>query len=168
MIKKLFISGILGCTLFGVCACREDYSDMKLPNQHEHPKLEEVGNIHKFKAPLYWSVYERAYALDGQVWEDRTIPLSEWEANFDWVAKELKPYGYDMICTDGFLPITCEDGQPYMTRLGNVPIKDIIAAAKNAVCASVSTTALWKHGAIPPPLSPARIILWVHCCTTRK
>lgn len=130
MIKNLIISGIIGCTFLGMCACREDYSDMRLPNQHEHPKMEDVGNIHKFKAPLYWSVYERAYALDGQVWEDRNIPLSEWEANFDWVAKELKPYGYDMICTDGFLPMNCEGGQPYMTRLGQVPIKDLIAAAK--------------------------------------
>lgn len=130
MIKKLIISSIFGCALFGVCACREDYSDMKLPNQHEHPSLENVGNIHTYKAPLYWSVYERAYELDGSDWDSRNIPLSEWEANFDWVAKELLPYGYDMICTDGFLPINCDDGQPYMTRLGQVPIKDLIAAAK--------------------------------------
>lgn len=130
MIKKLLVTGIACSLLTGLCACREDYSDMKVPYQYEHPKMEEVGNIHKFKAPLFWSVYERAYQLDGQIWEDRNIPLEEWEANFDWVAKELKPYGYDMICTDGFLPINCDNGQPYMTRLGQVPIKDLIAAAK--------------------------------------
>lgn len=130
MIKRLIISSILGCTLLGLCACRDDYSDMRLPNQHEHPALEDVGNIHTFKAPLYWSVYERAYALDGSDWDSRNIPLSEWEANFDWVAKELKPYGYDMICTDGFLPFNCDDGKPFMTRLGQVPLKDLIAAAK--------------------------------------
>ena len=103
---------------------------MQLPNQHEHPTLEEVGNIHTFKAPLYWSVYERAYELDGDDWDSRNIPLEEWELNFDWVARELFPYGYDMVCTDGFLPINCDGGQPYMTRLGQVPIKDLIAAAK--------------------------------------
>ena len=131
MIKKLIISAfVAGCTLLGTCACQKNYSDMRLPNQHEHPHLEDVGNIHTFKAPLYWSIYERAYELDGDVWETRNRPLSEWEANFEWVAKELKPYGYDMICTDGFLPITCEDNQPYMTRLGQVPVKDLIAAAK--------------------------------------
>ncbi|WP_303329890.1 SusF/SusE family outer membrane protein [Muribaculum intestinale] len=92
---------------------------------------EDVGNIHAFKAPLYWSVYERAYELDGDVWDDRNITLEEWERNFDWVAKELLPYGYDMVCTDGFLPPKCDGGQPYMTRLGQVPLKDLIAAAKS-------------------------------------
>nr|WP_303027510.1 hypothetical protein [uncultured Duncaniella sp.] len=60
---------------------------------------EDVGNIHAFKAPLYWSVYERAYELDGDVWDDRNITLEEWERNFDWVAKELLPYGYDTFGT---------------------------------------------------------------------
>ena len=100
-------------------------------NEHEHPTLEDVGNIHTFKAPLYWSIYERAYELDGSDWDSRNIPLSEWEANFDWIAKELKPHGYDMICTDGFLPFNCDNGELFMTRLGQVPLKDLIKAAKD-------------------------------------
>lgn len=99
MIKKFIITGVACCAIFGLCSCKEDYSDMQLPNQHEHPTLEEVGNIHTFKAPLYWSVYERAYELDGDDWDSRNIPLEEWELNFDWVARELLPYGYDMVCT---------------------------------------------------------------------
>ncbi len=49
-----------------------------------------------YKAPLYWSVYEYCYSVDG------AIPESEWLANIDWVDQNLKSFGYDMICIDGW------------------------------------------------------------------
>lgn len=53
-----------------------------------------LANPHK--APLYWSVYEYCYTADGE------IPESVWEANIDWVESNLKPYGYNMVCIDGW------------------------------------------------------------------
>ena len=55
-----------------------------------------LGQDNPFKAPLYWSVYEYCYSVDG------AIPESEWLANIDWVDQNLKSYGYDIICIDGW------------------------------------------------------------------
>jgi hypothetical protein len=55
-----------------------------------------LGQDNPYKAPLYWSVYEYCYSVDG------AIPESEWLANIDWVDHNLKSFGYDMICIDGW------------------------------------------------------------------
>ncbi len=55
-----------------------------------------LGQANPFKAPLYWSVYEYCYTADG------AIPESEWLANIDWVDQNLKSFGYNMICIDGW------------------------------------------------------------------
>jgi hypothetical protein len=55
-----------------------------------------LGPRNPFKAPLYWSAYEYNYKVDG------SIPEKEWSANIDWVEKNLKPYGYKMVCIDGW------------------------------------------------------------------
>lgn len=44
----------------------------------------------------------------------------------DWVATELKPHGYDMICTDGFIPMLAKDESGYMTPYGSQALKDIV------------------------------------------
>lgn len=49
-----------------------------------------------YKAPLYWNPYEYCFNTDGP------IPESEWSANIDWMEQNLKPYGYNMICIDGW------------------------------------------------------------------
>lgn len=49
-----------------------------------------------YRAPLYWTPYEYNLKSDGY------IPEKEWAANIDWVEKNLKPYGYKMICIDGW------------------------------------------------------------------
>ena len=54
------------------------------------------GQDNPYKAPLYWSVYEYCYSVDG------AIPESEWLANIDWVDQNLKSSGYNMICIDGW------------------------------------------------------------------
>jgi regulation of enolase protein 1 (concanavalin A-like superfamily) len=48
------------------------------------------------RAPLYWSPYEYCFTTDGY------IPEDEWSANIDWVDKNLKKYGYKMVCIDGW------------------------------------------------------------------
>src|SRR5580704_1487058 len=47
--------------------------------------------------PLYWSTYGYSNSLNTQ------IPEAVWKANIDWIAKDLAPYGYQMVCTDGWI-----------------------------------------------------------------
>lgn len=54
------------------------------------------GQANPYNAPLYWSVYEYCYLVDG------AIPENEWLANINWVDENLKSYGYDIICIDGW------------------------------------------------------------------
>lgn len=49
-----------------------------------------------YNAPLYWNPYE--YNLEA----DSYIPEDEWKKNIDWVDSNLKSYGYNMICIDGW------------------------------------------------------------------
>lgn len=47
--------------------------------------------------PKYWIAYE--WCFDN----DLPIPESRWKKNIDWMAGNLKDYGYDMICNDGWI-----------------------------------------------------------------
>lgn len=49
------------------------------------------------KAPMYWMAYEQCFVDDSPVDESR------WRKNISWVADNLLPYGYDMVCTDGWI-----------------------------------------------------------------
>jgi len=56
------------------------------------------------KAPMYWTVYEycreREYAgVDANL---IYVPEDIFKQNIDWVADNLLPYGFDMVCTDGW------------------------------------------------------------------
>ena len=48
-------------------------------------------------APLYWMAYEQCFV------EDRALDEARWRENITWVAENLLPYGYDMVCTDGWI-----------------------------------------------------------------
>jgi glucan 1,6-alpha-isomaltosidase len=50
--------------------------------------------------PLYWSTY--AYEFFNNV----IIPEDVWKSNVDWVAATFRDYGYDMVCTDGWIDET--------------------------------------------------------------
>lgn len=52
---------------------------------------------HTHKAPLYWSPYEYNYE------KNNYMPEEEWKANIDWVAENLKSYGYTLVSTDGWM-----------------------------------------------------------------
>lgn len=51
----------------------------------------------RHKAPMYWSPYEYNYEKNSYMPED------EWQANIDWVAANLKNYGYTLVSTDGWM-----------------------------------------------------------------
>ena len=50
--------------------------------------------------PLYWSTY--AYEFFNNV----IIPEDVWKSNVDWVAETFRDYGYNMVCTDGWIDNT--------------------------------------------------------------
>ena len=46
---------------------------------------------------MYWDGYE--YSFENNV----ALPENVWKKNVDWVASTLKPYGYNMVVTDGWI-----------------------------------------------------------------
>lgn len=101
------------------------------------------------KAPLYWSVYEYCYELEkaGVPSSNMDISSVEWDRIIDWVASELKPYGYDMVCTDGFIPMHTRDASGYLTHYGSVSLKDLVAKCKaKGLKLGVYDNPLWIHG----------------------
>ena len=50
--------------------------------------------------PLYWSTYGYEYL------ENTLIPEDVWKTNVDWVASTFRDYGYNMVCTDGWIDDT--------------------------------------------------------------
>jgi hypothetical protein len=55
-----------------------------------------------YHAPLYWSVYEHHILKEEPGVEDNYISEADLLANIDWVEANLKDFGYDMICMDGW------------------------------------------------------------------
>ncbi|MDY6373743.1 MAG: DUF5116 domain-containing protein [Bacteroidales bacterium] len=62
-----------------------------------------IGYAADKPAPLYWSAYEYCYeAANGSATDNTYIPEDEWKKNIDWMADNLKDYGYTMVCIDGW------------------------------------------------------------------
>lgn len=135
-------------TVLTLASCSDEI-EMRYPPKYELPELPEVGEIHTYKAPLYWSVYEYCYeqSQQGVADADMDITADEWDKIIDWVATDLKPYGYDMICTDGFIPMLAQDGTGYMTHYGSMALKDLVAKCKaKGLRVGIYDNPLWIHG----------------------
>ena len=103
----------------------------------------------EMRRPLYWSVYEYCYELEraGVENSDMDITPDEWDKIIDWMATDLKPYGYDMVCTDGFIPMLAKDASGYMTHYGSMSLKDLVAKCKaKGLKVGVYDNPLWIHG----------------------
>lgn len=134
--------------MLALASCSDEI-EMRYPPKYELPELPDVGEIHTYKAPLYWSVYEYCYeqSLQGVAEADMDISAEEWDKIINWVATDLKPYGYDMICTDGFIPMLAKDGSGYMTHYGSMALKDLVAKCKaKGLKVGVYDNPLWIHG----------------------
>lgn len=131
-----------------IAASCSDRIEMRYPPRFELPDLPVVEDVQKdCKAPLYWSVYE--YCYDREAMGDNNIDISvgEWDKIIDWVATELKPYGYDMICTDGFIPMEAKDETGYMTHYGSISLKELVAKCESkGLKLGVYDNPLWLHG----------------------
>lgn len=143
----LLAASLLAASL--MAGCHDDNYDMKYPPKYDLPDLPAVEDIHTFKAPLYWSVYEYCYVNEqnGVANENQDISEAEWDKILDWVARDLKPHGYDMVCTDGFIPMLAKDASGYMTHYGSMPLKTLVEHAKaRGLKVGVYDNPLWIHG----------------------
>ena len=148
---SILAAGITATLLAG---CTDDI-EMRYPPKYELPDLPDIEGIHQFKAPLYWSVYEYCYNMErnGITGSAMDISASEWDKIIDWVATELKPYGYDMICTDGFIPMLAQDASGYMTHYGSMPLKTLVEkCAAKGLKLGVYDNPLWIHGSKDTPI----------------
>ena len=106
--------------------------------------------LHCYKSPLYWSVYEYCWKLEkaGIPASEMDITEEQWDKIIDWVATDLKPYGYDMVCTDGFIPMLVKDDSGYMTHYGSMSLKKLVEKCKaRGLKVGVYDNPLWIHGA---------------------
>lgn len=129
-------------------ACTDDI-EMRYPPKTELPDLPVIEDIHVYKAPLYWSVYEYCYeqSIAGVANEDMDLTQAQWDEIIDWVATDLKPYGYDMVCTDGFIPMLARDASGYMTHYGSMELKELVAKCRaRGLKVGIYDNPLWIHG----------------------
>ncbi len=68
-----------------------------------------------YKAPLYWTVYENNFLKDQQGVSDNYISETELQANIDWLDQNLKLYGYNMVCMDGWGDVSQRNANGYRT-----------------------------------------------------
>lgn len=150
--NTILTMALAAATMF--CSCADDV-EMRYPPKYELPELPDVGEIHTYKAPLYWSVYEYCYEQEqnGVSNDQMDITPEEWDKITDWVASDLKPYGYDMVCTDGFIPMLAKDETGYMTHYGSMELKELSAMCKaKGLRLGVYDNPLWIHGASDTPI----------------
>lgn len=125
-------------------------------SEYSLSELHVVESIHRGQtAPLYWSIYEYAYSMEQQGVSSDAMDYTEaqWDETIDWVAANLKPYGYDMVCTDGFIPMFAKDASGYMTHYGSVSLKDLAAKCQsNGLRLGVYDNPLWIHGPLDTPI----------------
>ncbi|MBE6341318.1 MAG: glucan 1,6-alpha-isomaltosidase [Bacteroidales bacterium] len=139
---KTFLQLLIFIMITACSATDDDFVD-----ENENAHTEE--NIHNYAAPLYWSIYEYCYSESqkGVANADMDFTEQQWDEVIEWVAKELKPYGYDMLCTDGFIPMLAgDDNSGYMTRYGSVKLTTLIEKCqKHGLQLSVYDNPLWIH-----------------------
>ncbi len=153
--KALFMSTVAAMGALCLSACDDDNYKMKYPPRYELPDLPVIEGIHTYKAPMYWSVYEYCYELEqnGVSNQDMDISPAEWDKIIDWVARDLKPHGFDMVCTDGFIPMLANDKSGYMTHYGSMSIKDLVAKARaKGLKVGIYDNPLWIHAPNETPI----------------
>ena len=82
------ITMAVGAVLLASCS---DTIEMRRPPVYELPELPVVEDIHTYKAPLYWSIYEYCYTQEqaGVSNSDMDFTPEQWDEVIDWVAREL-------------------------------------------------------------------------------
>jgi hypothetical protein len=132
-------------------ACEERGTGWKPGELPDDPVVEpeqpvNPDDIHKFRAPLYWSVYEYAWVAE-QAGGGIDMSETEWDRVIDWAAENLLPYGYDMLCTDGFMSMLATDESGYMTQYGSMDLYKLVEKCKKkGLRLGIYDNPLWIHG----------------------
>ncbi len=114
------------------------------PQEPQGP--ENLEDIHRYRAPLCWSVYEYAWVAE-QAGGAISMPEGDWDRVIDWVAENLLPYGYDMLITDGFMSMYATDESGYMTEYGGVNLYKLVEKCKaKGLRLGIYDNPLWIHG----------------------
>lgn len=149
--KKLLNTSIFSL-LFFCGSCEEEGTGWTPDMIPDDPVIEipDDTEYHKYKAPLYWSVYEYCKKQEDAGSTKIDIAEGTWQDIIDFVAEHMKPYGFDMICTDGFIAMdgtTEPDEYGYMTRYGDMRLDKLVAMCKaKGLKLGVYDNPLWVHG----------------------
>ncbi len=151
--KKIILST---AAILAICACTKGRGTGWTPDNLPDDEIPDVvidGKIHTYKAPLCWSVYEYCREAEkNNAGSGKAIEMteSEWERMIDWVSEELLPYGYDMIITDGFMSMHCDnsiESKGYMTHYGGISLTDLVEKCRaKGLKLGVYDNPLWVHG----------------------
>ena len=163
--KKYLIAALALAALMTSCNSNtwDVTSDLSVdkvdPTQGLTPLAQDPGMDY---APLYWSVYGalRQQEKDGSF--PNIFTEKDWDEAIDFVATNLKPYGYDMLVTDGFAAMGGDDG--YMTRYSRsqkdenspeIELSTIIAKLKaKGLKLGVYDNPFWLHYSNPNAIIP--------------
>lgn len=132
---------------FSGCDNKQPEKDPVIDGPDVTAKAPDQG-IHSKKAPLYWSVYEYLWTQEaaGISGDRMDITSEQWDKIIDWMATNFLPHGFDMLCTDGFMPTYCEDGSMYLNKYGSCRFEEIIAKCKaRGLKLGVYDNPLWIH-----------------------
>ena len=154
--KKYILASLAFATLLSGCNSNEwdvtsDLSvDKTDPTIGLTPVAEKPGMDY---APLYWSLYGNLYDQEQARSFPNIFTPDDWDTAIDYVATNLKPYGYDMLVTDGFASMSGENG--YMTRYSHtqkdnnspeVRLSDIVAKlSAKGLKLGVYDSPFWLH-----------------------
>ena len=154
--KKYILASLAFATLLSGCNSNEwdvtsDLSvDKTDPTIGLTPVAEKPGMDY---APLYWSLYGNLYDQEQARSFPNIFTPNDWDTAIDYVATNLKPYGYDMLVTDGFASMSGENG--YMTRYSHtqkdnnspeVRLSDIVAKlSAKGLKLGVYDSPFWLH-----------------------
>ncbi len=151
LINHIQKAGILTCifSIFFLASCEEEGTGWDISQVPDDPIPTDTTSTVAKKAPLYWTVYEFCFEAE-HAGQSTNMPRTTWEENIKWVAENLKPYGYDMICTDGFMSMYTDintDPSGYMTHYGEYSLKELVALCKQyGLKLGVYDNPLWIHG----------------------
>lgn len=152
--KKLFLSIATALVSLFSMGCSDNGTGWTPDMIPDDPITPETPTGKTKKAPLYWSVYEYGRRAES-AGTNCNMPLETWQKNIDWVADNLLPYGYDMICTDGFMTMSGSDnaGHAYMTSYANIPLTQLVEMCKaKGLCLGIYDNPLWVHGSLDAPI----------------
>lgn len=108
--KRIGVFWRIVCLIGGLammCACADTSLENVLQQSNNDNSsggmaLANTRSEYPKRAPLYWSVYKHCFKLNNNQNETKCISVADLKANIDYVAQYLKPYGYTMVCTDGW------------------------------------------------------------------